>query len=37
LGEAEDIDGAVLMLGSDASSYITGTVITIDGGHSLQG
>ncbi|HMF68217.1 MAG TPA: SDR family oxidoreductase [Phyllobacterium sp.] len=37
LGEAEDIDGAVLMLASDASSYITGTVITIDGGHSLQG
>jgi 2-dehydro-3-deoxy-D-gluconate 5-dehydrogenase len=37
LGEPEDIDGAVLMLASDASSYITGTVITIDGGHSLQG
>ncbi|MEP7454241.1 SDR family oxidoreductase [Phyllobacterium sp. SB3] len=37
LGEPEDIDGAVLLLASDASSYITGTVITIDGGHSLQG
>ncbi|NTS32208.1 SDR family oxidoreductase [Phyllobacterium sp. BT25] len=37
LGEPQDIDGAVLMLASDASSYITGTVITIDGGHSLQG
>lgn len=37
LGEPEDIDGAILMLASDASSYITGTVITIDGGHSLQG
>ncbi len=37
LGEPEDVDGAVLMLASDASSYITGTVITIDGGHSLQG
>jgi 2-dehydro-3-deoxy-D-gluconate 5-dehydrogenase len=37
LGEPEDIDGAVLMLASDASSYITGTVITIDGGHCLQG
>lgn len=37
LGEPDDIDGAVLMLASDTSSYITGTVITIDGGHSLQG
>jgi 2-dehydro-3-deoxy-D-gluconate 5-dehydrogenase len=37
LGEPEDIDGTVLLLASDASSYITGTVITIDGGHSLQG
>ncbi|EJN04653.1 SDR family oxidoreductase [Phyllobacterium sp. YR531] len=37
LGDPEDIDGAVLLLASDASSYITGTVITIDGGHSLQG
>jgi 2-deoxy-D-gluconate 3-dehydrogenase len=37
LGEPEDIDGAVLLLASDASSYITGTVITIDGGHCLQG
>lgn len=37
LGEPEDIDGAVLMLASDASSYITGTVITIDGGQILQG
>ncbi len=37
LGEPEDIDGAVLMLASDASSYINGAVITIDGGHCLQG
>lgn len=37
LGDPKDIDGAALMLASDASSYITGTIITIDGGHSLQG
>ena len=36
LGEPDDIDGATLLLASDASSYMTGTVITIDGGHSLQ-
>lgn len=35
LGEPEDIDGAVLLLASDASRYMTGTVMTIDGGHSL--
>lgn len=37
LGDPKDLDGAVLMLASDASRYMTGTVITIDGGHSLQG
>ncbi|KXF76135.1 2-deoxy-D-gluconate 3-dehydrogenase [Paramesorhizobium deserti] len=37
LGEAQDLDGAVLMLASDASRYMTGTIITVDGGHSLQG
>ncbi|PRD42766.1 2-deoxy-D-gluconate 3-dehydrogenase [Phyllobacterium phragmitis] len=37
LGETQDLDGAVLMLASDASRYMTGTIITVDGGHSLQG
>jgi len=37
LGEAPDLDGAVLMLASDASRYMTGAIVTIDGGHSLQG
>ncbi|RCS23878.1 SDR family NAD(P)-dependent oxidoreductase [Phyllobacterium salinisoli] len=37
LGGAQDLDGAVLLLASDASRYMTGTIITVDGGHSLQG
>ena len=32
LGEAEDIVGMCLMLSSDRSSFITGQVVTIDGG-----
>ena len=34
LGQAEDLDGMLLLLASDASRYITGSVITIDGGQS---
>jgi 2-dehydro-3-deoxy-D-gluconate 5-dehydrogenase len=35
LGEAGDLDGAALLLASDASLYMTGTVMTVDGGQSL--
>jgi NAD(P)-dependent dehydrogenase (short-subunit alcohol dehydrogenase family) len=35
LGRPEDLDGALLLLASDASRYITGTVMTVDGGLSL--
>jgi NAD(P)-dependent dehydrogenase (short-subunit alcohol dehydrogenase family) len=31
-GAEEDLDGAVLFLASDASKFVTGTVITVDGG-----
>jgi len=33
LGKPGDLDGALLLLASQASSYITGSVITVDGGH----
>jgi NAD(P)-dependent dehydrogenase (short-subunit alcohol dehydrogenase family) len=33
LGEPEDLDGPLLLLASDASRYMTGSVITVDGGH----
>ncbi|MFT3777011.1 MAG: SDR family NAD(P)-dependent oxidoreductase [Ottowia sp.] len=34
-GELEDLDGATLLLASDAGRYITGTVIPVDGGQLL--
>ena len=34
-GRAEDLDGALLLLASDAGAYITGAVIPVDGGHAV--
>jgi NAD(P)-dependent dehydrogenase (short-subunit alcohol dehydrogenase family) len=33
LGEPEDLDGPLLLLASEASVYMTGAVIPVDGGH----
>jgi NAD(P)-dependent dehydrogenase (short-subunit alcohol dehydrogenase family) len=35
LARPDDLDGAMLLLASPAGAYITGAVITIDGGHSV--
>jgi NAD(P)-dependent dehydrogenase (short-subunit alcohol dehydrogenase family) len=36
LGRPEELDGALLLLCSDAGSYITGSVIAVDGGHLVS-
>jgi NAD(P)-dependent dehydrogenase (short-subunit alcohol dehydrogenase family) len=36
LGVAEDLLGAVVYLASDASSYVTGTTLTVDGGFLIS-
>lgn len=37
LGTPQDLDGALLLLASDAGRHMTGAAITVDGGHSLGG
>ena len=34
-GEPADLDGVLLLLASDASRYMTGSVVTVDGGYEL--
>ena len=36
LGKPEDLDGALLLLASDAGRYMTGSTITVDGGHVVS-
>ncbi|MBV9825296.1 MAG: glucose 1-dehydrogenase [Alphaproteobacteria bacterium] len=35
IGQSPDLDGALLFLVSPASAYVTGTVISVDGGHGV--
>jgi NAD(P)-dependent dehydrogenase (short-subunit alcohol dehydrogenase family) len=34
IGEPDDLNGAFILLASNASRYMTGSTITVDGGHS---
>jgi 3-oxoacyl-[acyl-carrier protein] reductase len=36
LGRVEDLDGALLLLATDASTFMTGTVVTVDGGFVIR-
>ena len=36
VGETEDLHGAIMLLASDASRFMTGSLITVDGGHTIN-
>jgi NAD(P)-dependent dehydrogenase (short-subunit alcohol dehydrogenase family) len=36
LGEFADLDGPFLLLASDASRYMTGSIVVVDGGHTVS-
>jgi NAD(P)-dependent dehydrogenase (short-subunit alcohol dehydrogenase family) len=36
LGQLSDLDGPLLLLASDASAFMTGSVLAVDGGHLVS-
>lgn len=36
LGRPEELDGSILLLASEAGSFITGSVLVVDGGHLIS-
>jgi NAD(P)-dependent dehydrogenase (short-subunit alcohol dehydrogenase family) len=36
IGQPEHLDGALLLLASDAGTFMTGSVLTVDGGHTVN-
>ena len=36
IGQPEHLDGALLLLASDAGTFMTGSVLTVDGGHMVN-
>ena len=36
VGQVEDLDGAILLLASPASRFMTGAVLLVDGGHAMS-
>jgi len=36
IGKLSDLDGALLLLASDAGSYMTGSIVVVDGGHVVS-
>lgn len=36
IGQPEHLDGALLLLASDAGEFMTGSIVTVDGGHTVN-